>query len=481
MRLLQTALFILTCVHANADPLFAQAVPRTLAERIRRVESGLRPPFRLSEDPDVRFDLEARMKELGVPGLSLAVVHRGRLDWARGYGLADIDTGRPVEPDTMFLAGSISKPVAAIRALQLIEQGTVNPDQNVNGYLKSWQLPDNQFTAQEKVTLRRILNHSAGLTVWGFPGYRRTDEIPSLPKILDGGGNTAAVRVFQPPGMAWRYSGGGYTIMQLLVTDLDGVSFPRTMADNVLRPMGMARSTYENPLPKTFHDNAATGYRADGKAVEGNWHVYPEMAAAGLWTTPTELIRYAQEVQRILRTQRAGVLKPATVELMLTPGFNNHGLGPMLTEHTFGHSGADEGFRARMLAWKETDAAVVVMVNSDNGTIMQEVLIAVAAAYDLPGFTQKVWKAVDMSEADLRKYVGLYRLARMGFVFVTAAEGGLNVRVGGNVLTVVPQDSQTFFDKSSGRSVRFELEGETVTGVTIVTLGLKATRINPRQ
>ncbi|MEQ9230129.1 MAG: serine hydrolase domain-containing protein, partial [Cyclobacteriaceae bacterium] len=150
------------------------------------------------------------MKELGIPGVSIAVMNNGVIEWAKGYGIADSLENRKVTTETLFQAGSISKPVAATRALQLMEQGLIDLDVNVNTYLSGWKLPDNEFTEKEKVTTRRILNHSAGLTVSGFPGYMTGETIPSLPEILDGKGNTDPVRVYKEPGGDWSYSGGGY-------------------------------------------------------------------------------------------------------------------------------------------------------------------------------------------------------------------------------------------------------------------------------
>jgi len=165
--------------------------------------------------------------------------------------------------------GSISKPVAALRVHQLAEDGTINLDSNVNNYLSSWKLPDNEFTKTEKVTTRRILNHTAGLTVWGFPGYDKGDTIPGVVDVLNGKGNTDSVRVYKVPGESWMYSGGGYTIMQLMITDIEQKSFPEIMKENILNPLGMKSSTFENPLPVKYHDLAATGYRANGAEVEG--------------------------------------------------------------------------------------------------------------------------------------------------------------------------------------------------------------------
>jgi len=314
---------------------------RLLFERISRIENNLQPNLQIEGEPVPVYNIEERLKELDIPGVSIAVINDGTIEWAKGYGMADRSENRPVTAETMFLAGSISKPVAATRAHQLAESGTISLDTNVNNYLTSWTLPDNEFTENEKVTTRRILNHTAGLTVWGFPGYDKGDTIPKVADVLDGKGNTDSVRVYKEPGESWMYSGGGYTIMQLMITDLEGDSFPAIIQSNVLDPLGMTSSTFENPLPGTYHTIAATGYRANGDEVEGKWPIYPEMAAAGLWTTASQLILWAKEIQQIYQTQNDGLLKAETVNEMLTPGMNDHGLGPGVNEHTFGHGGAD--------------------------------------------------------------------------------------------------------------------------------------------
>ena len=186
-------------------------------EKIARIENGLQSNLQIEyKDSNIMsiYAIEERMKELRIPGVSIAVLHNGEIEWAKGYGMADSLDNRKVTTETLFQAGSISKPVAATRAHQLVEQGLMDLDANVNDYLSNWKLPENEFTEKEKVTLRRMLNHTAGLTVWGFPGYERGDTIPSIPEILDGKGNTDSVRVYKEPGESWRYSGGGYTIMQ---------------------------------------------------------------------------------------------------------------------------------------------------------------------------------------------------------------------------------------------------------------------------
>ena len=449
-----------------AAQVFAE--PSLLEERITQVENNLQPALQIKGEDSPRFNIYTRMKELGIPGISIAVANDGKIEWAKGYGMRDVAADKTVDIGTLFLAGSISKPVAAIRVHQLSEETKLDIDRNVNDYLTSWKLPDNEYTANEKVTLRRILNHTAGLTVWGFPGYDKGDRIPSIPEVLDGRGNTDAVRVYKEPGESWQYSGGGYTIMQLLVTDLEKNAYPNIMAKHVLRPLGMKLSTFENPLPEKYHEIAATGYRANGNEVEGKWPIYPEMAAAGLWTTPSDLIQYGIEIQDIYRRKTDGLLQYDTTLEMLKPGLNNHGLGPVSTELHFGHNGADEGFRASIIAWKEAPVAIVIMVNSDNGSIIQEITLSLASVYGLPGFQPDMRSIIPMTLAERQRFIGVYEIKDLGEVTLTYKDEGLESTA--DFLStpgyLVPETATAFFDRASGLTVNFIVEGETVTGFT---------------
>ncbi len=437
-----------------------------LEARIDNIENGLISSLQIKGQTQEQYNINERLEELGIPGLSVAFSSNGEVEWARAYGLADTTENRPMTTSSFLLAGSISKPVAAVRALQLVEDGVFDLDENINDYLTSWQVPDNEFTVFDKVTLRRILNHTAGLTVWGFPGYDKGDDVPSDVEVLDGLGNTDPVRVFRQPGEAWQYSGGGYTVMQLAITDAEKRSFPETMQENVLDRLSMTGSTYENPLPAQFHAMAATGYRANGDEVEGKWPIYPEMAAAGLWTTPSELIQYAIEIQRILRTGQDGVLTHDTVVEMLDADGNEHGLGPSVDEHTFGHGGADEGFTAELIAWKDRPIAVVVMVNSDNRKIIRELLLSIANEYDLPGIEPVVREIVEIEPEALLKFAGQYELEQVGVFDITVDGKRLKFSSVDSDYTawLLPQSDHEFFGSESGSILTFEVQDGVAVG-----------------
>lgn len=447
-----------------------------LNERISRIENGLQSNLQIEYGDSLIqsfYNIEERMQELLIPGLSIAVLNNGVIEWAKGYGIADSLENRKVTTETLFQAGSISKPVAATRGLQLAEQGLIDLDQNVNQYLSSWKLPDNSFTTSEKVTTRRILNHTAGLTIGGFLGYKRGETIPSIPDILDGKGNTEPVRVYKEPGESWKYSGGGYTVMQHMITDIDNEQFSKTMWKNVLEPLGMNSSTYENPLPEKYHNIAATGYNFDGTQVEGKWWIYPEMAAAGLWTTPSELILWAKQIQEIRQTQKDGLLKAETVNEMLTPNDDDQGLGPYVLEYVFGHGGADEGFRADLTIWKEVPNAVVIMVNSQNGNkIIREILMSVAQEYELPGYPPRKRVFKSQSQEQLKRFVGKYDFQDNGMVDIKVIDDGLefNGDIVAKPIFLWPESDSTFFSKVTGQHFNFTFKDGSVKGMNVASL-----------
>jgi CubicO group peptidase (beta-lactamase class C family) len=344
--------------------------------------------------------ISQQMREKRIPGLSLAIIADGKVVRAHGYGLADEARNIPVTTETLFQAGSISKPVAAAGVLRLVEQHKLDLDEDVNSKLRTWNVPASEFTKAEKVTLRRILCHGAGLTVHGFPGYSVTSRIPTLPQVLDGASpaNTDAVRVDITPGSRHRYSGGGYTVLQQLVCDVTNKQFPAIMDETVLAPVGMKNSTYQQPLPRAKERIAATGYLPKGKAVEGRWHVYPEMAAAGLWTTASDLARFAIAIQHAYAGDSNAVLSKAMAHEMLTRQIGDFGLGVMLLgnegqetlmgkERTliFCHGGRDEGFDANLAATATTGKGAVILINknAEEGAF-EAIMKVIAKKYEWP-------------------------------------------------------------------------------------------------
>ncbi len=368
-------------------------VDESQAERVRRVERGL-PAVTLPDGQALRMDLQQWMDFFKIPGMSVAVFDNFHIVWMKTYGVREEGLASPVTLDTTFQAGSISKPVAALAVMHYVQERKLSLDANVNDTLVSWKVPDNEFTVREKVTLRRLLSHSAGTTVHAFPGYAVGAPVPTTVQVLNGEepANTAPVRVEMVPGTKYQYSGGGTTIVQLLVTEQLKKPFPQVMAETVIQPLGLKHSSYEQPQPPTRAAFSATGHRADGKPVVGKWHIYPEMAAAGLWTTAGDLAEVFLEVARSKHGQSSRVLSQATAQQMLTVQAAPVGLGFFLGPGSdqFGHGGSDEGFRADVVAFSDSGQGVAIMTNSDVGYALFGPLTAsIAKEYRWKSYTQE--------------------------------------------------------------------------------------------
>jgi CubicO group peptidase (beta-lactamase class C family) len=460
--------------------LFTACAPGAPAPdaHIAAVIDSLRPRFGVQGEPPVRWTLAERMRHYHVPGVSIAVIDSGRIAWAKGFGLKDVGGTDSVTPTTIFEAGSVSKPTFALGVMRLVQDGTLNLDENVNDKLTSWHVPDNRFTVHEKVTLRRILSHSAGLTVHGFPGYEAGSPIPTVPQVLDGvkPANTAPVRVDTFPGAISRYSGGGLTIAMLLVTDVTKEPFPEFMQRTVLGPAGMSHSTYEQPLPASRANEAASGYDESGVAIKGKYHTYPEMSAAGLWTTPSDLATLAILLQHTYAGQSAAIISQATFKQMLTIqkapfgiGYVVEGSGPTLE---FSHGGDDAGFVTQFIAFAERGQGLVIMANGENSGLLSEITTAVAAAYGWPNHQQVVKSAVALSARVLGSLTGTYRLEIPDGppVVLTVVTDGKRLSVlqsqrsTADTTELFAESDSTFFTADDGTPIAFTHGGITVDG-----------------
>jgi CubicO group peptidase (beta-lactamase class C family) len=373
------------------------AVPRVAilllgaAALVRSSAAIAQPP---ADDPrraQVADAITAAIERHQVPGVSIAVVNDYRIDWADGFGVVAAGGSKPVTSTTMFQAASISKPVAALAALRTVELGKLQLDEDVNPRLTSWHIPPSPLTAGRPITLRRLLSHTAGLNVHGFPGYGVDESVPTLVQVLAGAppANTAPIKVEVKPGYMFRYSGGGYSIAQLLLTEVTGVPFADYMRQQVLEPLHMTHSTYQQPLPEMLADQAATGHRAKAQPIAGNWHVYPEMAAAGLWTTPSDLAQVVIDVASTAAGRKGKLLSPGMIAEMLTVQKGTYGLGFALKgearSQSFSHGGSNEGFRCLLVGFIATGQGAVIMTNSDTGSaLVPQVLAVVSQAYAWP-------------------------------------------------------------------------------------------------
>ncbi len=447
-------------MHAG-DPL-----PDNVANR-KAVESHLLVETELQSRPMQRADLDARMDFYKVPGVSIAVIQDYRVEWARGYGVREAGTTLPVTAETLFQACSISKCVAAATALRLVEAGRLDLDEDVNRYLTSWKVPANG-SWQPHLTLRQILSHTGGVNVHGAPGYAPGQPIPTLLQVLNGEppAITPAVMVNGLPGTQYRYSGGGYCILQQMLTDVTAVPFPALARELIFEPLGMTRSAFENPLPTALWDNAASGHNTLADTVNADkWQVYPEMAVGGLWTTAAELARFVLELQEARAGRSTRLLSAETVHQMLTSHASDYnvGLGLYLfgagAARYFSHTGAHLGWKNVMLGYADNGQGAVVLTNNgySGSYLYQEILRAIASVYAWPEYLPKAKLAVAIDAARLGAYVGEYELPSGVRIQVTLQGDRLYLTASGQPpIEMLAENESTFFAGEVNVEVTFE-------------------------
>jgi CubicO group peptidase (beta-lactamase class C family) len=428
--------------------------------RIARIEQTLEPSLQAAGRPTSQHTLAEAMAEHHLQAISVAVADGGRIVWAKAWGFADTAAGVRATPETVFQAGSISKPVAASAVMQMVQDGQLKLDMAANDQLNSWRLPENDFTKSHPVTLRQLLGHTAGTTVHGFPGYAAGAPVPTVVQVLEGKppANTASVVVQKTPGTSWNYSGGGFTIVQLMMIDGSGLSFPELMRRRVFAPLHMTSSTYEQPLPAGRHDNAV-GYLLDGRPVPGRFHTYPEMAAAGLWTKPTDLIRWALALQAARDGRSAKLMSQASARQMLTPGLGSWGLGVQIEgtdgppdELRFSHSGDDEGFNAYLAGYMTGGRAIAVMTNGNDGLpVAKELVAAIAHEYGWKGYEPRIIQPAELTGAQKAELVGSYG---DGAVVVSLQGSTIDWRTGARHTELIPRGGDFFMLASSAGVVR---------------------------
>lgn len=340
-------------------------------------------PLPASKNPLRKRELGERMEHYKVPGFSIALVEQEAVAWARGYGVREAGCETPVTPETLFQVASISKAVAALVALRLVEQGLLDLDADVNDVLRSWKVPQSKHTRPQPdgtprlVTLRGLLLHSAGMSVRGYLGYAVGEPLPTLRQILDGAppANSRPVRVQEAPGTRFHYSSGGYMVVQQLIEDVTGRPFARLAQEWIFDPLGMTHSTFAPLLPEDSNPLVATAHRRDGTPLPGKWHMYPELAAAGLWSTPSDLARLAIEVIKSHKNESNRILSAEMTRKMLAPQLSFRGffvgLGFFIVVQdgiiSFGRNGWNEGYHSLVGGVVETGWGFAWIANGENG------------------------------------------------------------------------------------------------------------------
>lgn len=453
-------LFLLfACTNENDTP-----PPSDSSGEISAIENGLLPTFAIEGDEPVVYSIAERMRHYNVPGVSIAFFENNKIKWTYTAGYLSTDSLKKIDADTRFQAASISKPVAASGMMRLVESGQLSLDTAVNHYLTGWQIPQSRYTEGKPVTLRQIVTHTGGLTVHGFRGYAASEEVPTLQQILNGESpaNSGPVLTDTIPESIWRYSGGGYTVMQLALENALDTSFADFMHAAVLEPVGMERSTYQQPLGENDRENVAIGHRPNGQKVTGNWHTYPEMAAAGLWTTPTDLAKWAMGVQRAYHGSSEEFISSETAANILTANQHKWGLGPGVEGEgdslRFSHGGANEGYRCILMAFgKEGGQGIVIMTNGDlGGALFSEILRGASKYYGWNTHQQVVKTVIPLSTEKKKEFVGKYVDTRGVEVTVELKGDTLTGTARNNEFTLYPSGTDEFFDDQDAQKIEFQ-------------------------
>jgi len=446
-------------------------------QRMQAVQDHLSRYVVIRDSRNDDMNLASQMKALGVPAVSIAAIRNGAIDWARAYGVSSLQ-GAPVSTETLFGAASISKRVTALGVLKLVEEGRIDLDANVNKYLKRWKVPDNEFTANQKVTVRELLNHTSGIGTHNGDIYDPSEPVPTLLQLLDGEkpARTPPVQVEAIPGTKFAYSNCGYLVLSLLIEDVTGESFADYMKRTVLDPIGMKRSTFEAPLPLDGQAHAATAYGADGKwAVPPSQYVSPNLAAGGIWSTPTDLARLLLEVQREYDGKSHKVLRRKTMRTMLSPG-----IGPAPSRRWglgFEVSGSPENpyIRHEGSAYFQNDIVqylhgngIVVMTSGGGGAALEdEVLRSAGTVYDFPDFKSIEHSVVNVAADILQGYVGTY-------AYIKVAQDGdhltAEIPAGSPAVRLYPESPTQFFILDGPQELSFILDSnQKVTAMEFIT------------
>ena len=459
-----------------ALPIHSQ-MAQSAQQRMQAVQSHLSRYAIIRGSKNDEMNLDSQMKAFGVPAVSIAAIRNGKIDWARAYGVSSTE-GAALSIETLFGAASISKPVTALGVLKLVEEGKIDLDANANHYLKRWKIPDNEFTAKQKVTVRELLNHTSGIGTHNGEIYDPGSPIPTLLQLLEGEkpARTPPVRVESIPGAEFAYSNGGYLVLSLLIEDVTGQPFAAYMKQSVLDPIGMKHSTFDAPLSPEWAARAATAYGSDGKwSITPSKFVEPNLAAGGLWSTPTDLARLLLEVQREYDGKSHKVLHQQTIRMMvsLDKGISSprrYGLGFEVggsPENPYIRHEGSAFFQDDMVEYLNGNGIVVMTSGGGGGELADEVIRSAGTVYDFPDFKPIEHSVVEVPVSTLRGYVGTYAYIKV------ALEGDhltAEIPSGSPAARLYPESSTQFFKLDGPQELSFLLDSQqNVTGLEFIT------------
>lgn len=363
-----------------------------------------------------RYTLKERMAHYGVPAVAIGVIRGGELVHAEGFGVLQAGADTPVDSDTLFSAGSVSKIATAALILKLHADAKLNIDADIRRYLKSWPWPSYEKQADIPVSLRMLLSHTGGFNLHGFSDFMPGAQLPTVYDTLNGTGPSQdePLTLLFKPGKRYKYSGGGYTLAQLVATDILNTSFPAAAKAELFDVVGMRRSNFTNPLPDST-TNVAKAHDRDGTpvALPRGYQAMPEMAASGLWTSAHDLGQLVAALIRSYQTEGAFLPQSLAIDMMTQIAPSEHGLGPRLEgmgrNRFFHHAGSNDSYKTWMEGHLATGDGLVVLTNGTKGDdLFIEIRNAAADAFgwtiNQPVFLPEVTVPDAMTESFLGTY-----------------------------------------------------------------------------
>ncbi len=424
------------------------------ARKIKAVEKGLLRSVYLKGLPAEKLNLEERMAFYRIPAVSIAVIDKKELAWARAYGERDNQVHQPATTESLFQAGAFSQMIAAAVVSSLAEQGRISLDDDAGARMTSWRFPSEFEPAEPHLDLRSLLAHGSGLSDQILPGYAHDEPIPSLPQVLDGAKPAANGPLWVPPAAAapvrTRYSEAGYVVLETYLNDRTGKPFEQLARELVLEPAGLAGSAFDVPLPDALRSKAASGHLREGRPVSGLWKNYPEKAAKGMWTTPSEFALVLLDLLRSAESGEGKILPPAAARTMLGrwlesfgPGFLVEGSGDDIQ---FLARGKTHGFACYFVLYPVRGQGAVIMTNSDNGfTLIDEILCALSEVYAWPGYKPAEKQVLRLDPETYQSFTGRYEVGPNYFLDVSWEDYYLVIQPTGQAATRFYAEGQTLF------------------------------------
>jgi CubicO group peptidase (beta-lactamase class C family) len=436
--------------------------------KLAMVETALLPAVIFEGEAPRTAGVLEQMKSFNVPGVGFALIDDGAIEWSAGYGTLSASAAGEVTSETMFQAASISKPLVSVLVLRMRDENAFDLDAPIERYLKRYQLPAGRHSESARVTLCNLLSHTAGLTPGGYRGYPRDQSLPTTIQILEGRppANSQPAAVEMEPGAQLAYSGAGYMLIQSAIEDARPKPFAEIMANDLLRPLQMERSTFAQPLPESFAASAARGHRRNRRMVDGGWNAYPEQAAAGLWSTPSDLARFAIELRKAYLGS-GKLLSQRSARELLEPHFGDEALGLVIggqgASRYFLHGGGNEGYRCLLILHLESGDGAVYMTSSDAGDMVGDALVRTAASvYNWPNMKPRTQRRISVAASELSELAGSYVLpsgVSLRIVFSTEPSSIALRYPNGDTYPLVAVGPATFVYDQNGLELTFSKGG----------------------